>query len=228
MYLLESKIGRVRVYGFDLDEKEAKRFRINEMKRLKEGTRVYRVTEKVNKGDIPIFTSNPNTSNLKGYYHKNDIKNVLFEPYEKAASDIVLNTYYSGLYSSEENPLNLVKIRERNNSDSHAKYYLVGFSNAMSSPVPIYTTTTAYQVIRLPKSLYLLHALEQGNFNLATGYKISRELDLFDAYLCDSLPMYNIIVSDRYGITKDAEANLERRIIHDEPLIRVLKQEGRI
>ena len=119
MYLFGSGRRYVNIYAFELDKEKAKKFRINEMKRLSEDTRVYSVTEKVHKGDIPVFTQDLHT-NLQGYYTKEDIKGMTFTPYEMSASRYVLKDFYNGIYTKISNPHNLVKIKERQNSDSHA------------------------------------------------------------------------------------------------------------
>ena len=227
MYLFGSGRRYVNVYAFELDKEEAKKFKINEMKRLSEDTRVYSVEEKVPKGKIPVFTQDLHT-NLQGYYTKEDIKGMTFTPYEKTTSNYVLRNFYNGIYTNTLYPNNLVKIRERENSDSHAKYYLVGYSSTQTKPMEAYTVTTAYQVIRIPKSLYLLQALEQGSFHLVNGYPLDRQLSLFQAYHVDDISIESIKDSDRYGITTDAQKNLERKILNDEPLIRILKQKGEI
>lgn len=226
MYLFGSGKRYINVYAFELKGKEAKKFKMSEMQRLSENTRVYDIREILQKGDIPIFTKDMN--NRKQYYTEDETKGVTFIPCGKWKREDVLKDYYNGYFTNLRIPKNLVQVRESQNSDSHTKYYLVGHSPDKSRPAWRNTITFAFMVIRLPKSLYLLQALEQGSFHLVEGYPLDRQLDLFQVHHVDNIQAESLKCFDTYGITTNAQKNLEKKIIHDEPLIRMLKQEGRI
>lgn len=230
MYLFEEKNGKINVFSFEPKVNDVKSFKMTEMAKMPKEPLVFQTIEFVIKGDKPIFSGDFNGENEKGYYTAKEVSRVEFLPCEKSGENLVLKEFYDGNLVDTKNPHNLVRIKRGENNSQNPKYkhFLVGYSSYKSEPSPISRNYSAFKVLRLPKSLYLLSALEQGKFKLVEDANIKRQLDLFKVQQVDVLPLYHVLATDLFGITENAQENLTKAIEKSKPLIKTLKAQERI
>ena len=179
MYLFEDNghRGKITVYDFSLRQEEAKKFRMSEMSRIKKDkVPVYMVTELVRKGCYPIFSKR---ACGYGIHDKEQLANVRFLPHDEKIGLEVLEKFYDGeLTYDYHKPKRLIRVY--GSDDRHSDYYLVGRPSSITGQAVVDVSTGANDVIKIPKSLYLLSAIEQKQFNLVCDDDITRQIKLFD------------------------------------------------
>ena len=219
MYLFETEKGMINVYSFDIDKNKAADFRRKEMKRIYQSPKVFHVLESVKRGNKPIFTRDFNGESVT----KKEIANVTFYPYNCGDEKYVLQEYYNGKFVDSKNPYNLLNVKRSLNSQDHDQYFLVGYSSYESKPFIVYGESEAYKVIKIPKSLYLLGAIEQKQFKLVESENIERELDLFRLKQVDQLNISQLLLADYYGIS-NMSSRLKTELDKCKPFLKQLKK----
>ena len=217
MYLFEGKSGKIIIYSFDLLNERASQFRESEMKRIK-GDKVFMATERVDKGAKPIFNKDIKS---KACYNKKDLKGIRFTPYGKEQEKYVLGEFNKGNLTNPDDPSKLLQVI---NDNYHRNYYLIGYSKAPHTESVIHQSFNSYNIVRMPKTLYLLSAIEQGQFDLTIGNDINRQLKLFTLHEVDKVDEYSIRIAAQFGLTGISDFEICKKLRNDGQFIRRIKE----
>ena len=209
-----------------------------------------KILEKV-EDEIDIESLNVKRTNLTNipnilFYH-NDYHELKRDSFNK----LVLQNYYNGNYVNnktikitqttirydnlnieEQSELDMLRFSLKNGhfneSMSYQKaketiYYFIitscyqkhGFSNNM----------TMENIISVPKSLYLLQLLEQGNIKSIGNENITEQLNLFnfDNNPIRYIPYDHIKCSLKYGLIDDTISNINRKVENSQKILKLLK-----
>lgn len=220
MYLFEENRGRITVYSFSPLKYKTMDFKKQEMKRIK-GETVFEVIEKLKPGEKPIFSKD--FSKTRHLYTQDELKNVAFIPYEEDAKEETLKEFYEGTLTEDNNP-NLVMVKKSIADSDHNKYYLVGHSSYLNVPSPVCQTVRSYKIIRIPKTLYLLSALEQKKFDLTMGENINRQLKLFYISPVCTFGKNPVMQAAYYGLAD--ETNMNKTLRNDGQFLRRVREQS--
>ena len=216
MYLFEGKKGKITIYSFDLLKGKAREFRESEMKRIK-GDKVFMATEHVEKGAKPIFNKDIKS---KAWYNKKDLKGVTLTPYGEEQEKYVLEEFNKGNLTNPNDPSKLLQVT---NDNYHRNYYLIGYSKAPHTESVIHQAFISYSIVRMPKTLYLLSAIEQGQFELTIGSDINRQLKLFTFNEIDKVDEYSVRIAAQFGLTGISDFEICKRLRNDGQFVRRIK-----
>jgi len=216
MYLFEGKKGKITIYSFDLLKGKAREFRESEMKRIK-GDKVFMAIEHVEKGAKPIFNKDIKS---KAWYNKKDLKGVTLTPYGEEQEKYVLEEFNKGNLTNPNDPSKLLQVT---NDNYHRNYYLIGYSKAPHTESLIHQSFISYNIVRMPKTLYLLSAIEQGQFDLTVGENINRQLKLFTFNEIDKVDEYSVRIAAQFGLTGNSDFEICKRLRNDGQFVRRIK-----
>ena len=217
MYLFEGKSGKITIYSFDLLNEKARQFRESEMKRIK-GDKVFMATEHVEKGAKPIFNKDIKS---KAWYNKKDLKGVTLTPYGEEQEKYVLEEFNKGNLTNPNDPSKLLQVT---NDNYHRNYYLIGYSKAPHTESVIHQAFISYNIVRMPKTLYLLSAIEQRQFELTIGSDINRQLKLFTFNEIDKVDEYSVRIAAQFGLTGISDFEICKRLRNDGQFVRRIKE----
>lgn len=196
MLLFEIKYGKIGVYALEPQKNKIKDYKIYKMSRIAPLFRVFEATEYVTPPNSPLLVTTP--SRKENYISSKQFENITFTPCESHHRSVqILNDYYEGRFTNPNQPYSTIKV-EINGS---YKYFLIGWQEQGKNTTKPYNHYVP-KLIFLPKSLYLLDAIEQRKFSLIKDEDISEQLTLFNKE-----KKYDIKISD--NLTK-CNKKLER------------------
>ena len=192
MLLFEIKYGKIGVYSLKPQKNKIKDYKRYKMSQIDPWFRVFEATEYVTPPNSPLLVTTPSKS--ENYISSKQFENITLTPCENHNRSVqILNDYYEGRFTDPNQPYSTIKV-EINNS---YRYFLIGWQEKEKDNGKPYNHYVP-KLILLPKSLYLLDAIEQRKFGLVKDEDISEQLTLFNPE-----KKYEIEISD--SLTKSSK-----------------------
>lgn len=200
MLIYDRKGNSIDVYTMNPKEEELKRYRKNVMRRQKVEEMFYSLKTncpntltKFNTNedvDIKFLDYDNDTVIDVGYWSSlNPMENV--EPYEKEMQQKIIENYIEGVYDS----VKPVKVFDYNWEDDVTTDLNRLLKTEPEKIVCIHSRGNTWEIknlINLPKSLYLLHLLQHGQYGRLIFENITKQLSLFDIEYLKSISIMDI------------------------------------
>ena len=174
MHIYEKKDNKIYIYELSPNSEKLKKYRENEMKSQKNifWQAKTHSTNRQNPNDYKLFTIVKSGENIDVSKLTDRKLPHSFELY--GSSSEVLNNYYMGKYYLSPS----FKITKDN---KNIQFLIIteDYSTFYEPEIPMYTFYIMDNIISVPKSLYLLQMLEQGNFKHVINEDIDTQLSLF-------------------------------------------------